>query len=212
MVGPTSPIPRTSGAPWRPRQQPPSVGPAGRRTRTAGPARPPARSVLALAAYVVGVAALAGFLVARVGRFGFNPSDQGFVLSLSRRVLEGRSRTSTSSRPDPWARPTCTSSTSPCRGRSFLVSDLVAMVQIIVSTIACAALVSGVSPLRWGPLRILLVAAAAVVNLNTFTLMAWHTIDGIFLTSVGWWLLDSGLRSGCGGPPPDRPAPCSASR
>jgi hypothetical protein len=70
------------------------------------------------------------------------------------------------------------------------------MVQLCVATMALAALVTGESPLRWGPLRTLLVATAALVNLHNFPMMAWHTVDGIFLTALGLWLLDSGLRSG----------------
>lgn len=145
-------------------------------------------------AYVAGVAALAGFLVARIGRFGFNPSDQGFVLSLSWRVLDGQIPHLDVVSPRPLGSAYLHTLEFALPGPLFLASGFVTMVEIVVSTIACAALVSRVSPLRWGPLRILLVAAAAVINLHTFTMMAWHTIDGIFLTSVGWWLLDSGLR------------------
>src|SRR5215213_4496128 len=42
-----------------------------------------------LAAHAAWIIALAGFIVARIGRFGFNPSDQGFVLSLAWRVVNG---------------------------------------------------------------------------------------------------------------------------
>lgn len=148
------------------------------------------------AAWAVGVAALAWFVVARIGRYGFNPSDQGFVLALSRRVLEGQIPHVDVVSPRPLGSAYLHTVDLLLPGPLFVVSGFLAMVQVIVATIACAALVSRVSPLRWGPLRILLVGAAALVSIHTFTLMAWHTVDGIFLTAVGWWLLDDGLRSG----------------
>jgi hypothetical protein len=41
------------------------------------------------AAHAAWIAALAGLFAGRAGRFGFGPTDQGFVLSLSWRVLNG---------------------------------------------------------------------------------------------------------------------------
>jgi hypothetical protein len=147
------------------------------------------------AAHAAWITALAGFLVLRVGRFGFNPSDQGFVLALSWRVLNGEIPHVDIVSPRPLGSAYLHLLEFVLPGPLFLASGFVTDVGIIVATIACAALITRVSPLRWGPLRTLLVAAAAVVNLHTFPMMAWHTIDGILLTSVGWWLMDSGLRS-----------------
>lgn len=148
------------------------------------------------AAHAGWIAALAGLFVGRVGRFGFSPTDQGFVLSLSWRVLNGAIPhvDMVSARPLGSAYLHILDYVLPAP--LFIASGFVATVEVIVATVACAALLTRTSPLRWGPLRTLLVAAAAVINLHTFPMMAWHTIDGIFLTAVGWWLLDAGLRSG----------------
>lgn len=148
--------------------------------------------------HVAWIAALAAFLTLRVGRFGFNPSDQGFILAQSWRLLNGEipHLDIVSARPLGSAYLHVVDFALP--GPLFLVSGFLTNVELIVATVAVAALVTGVSPLRWGPLRTLLVAAAAVVNLHTFPMMAWHTIDGILLVAVGWWLLDAGLRSGSG--------------
>ena len=151
------------------------------------------------AVHAAWISALAAFLVLRVGRFGFNPSDQGFVLALSWRVLNGEIPHVDVISPRPLGSAYLHLIDFAVPAPLFLASGFVTDVEIIVATIACAALVTRVSPLRWGPLLTLLVAAAAVVNLHTFPMMAWHTIDGIALTAVGWWLVDAGLRSGSAG-------------
>ena len=38
------------------------------------------------------------------------------------------------------------------------------------------------------------IAAAAVVTLNVFPPMAWHTIDGLFFSALGFLLVDRGIR------------------
>lgn len=148
------------------------------------------------AAQVAWVLGLAAFLVLRVGRFGFNPSDEGFVLSQSWRILQGEIPhvDIVSARPLGSAYLHVVDFALPAP--LFLSSGFVSTVELIVATVACAALVTRRSPLQWGPLRTFLVAAAAVINVHTFLMMAWHTIDGIFLTAVGWWMLDAGLRAG----------------
>jgi hypothetical protein len=82
----------------------------------------------------------------------------------------------------------------------FLDSVLIATLEMIIMTVAVAALVSRRPVTTWGPLRTGLVAAAALINMHLFPVMAWHTIDGITLVACGWWALDGGLRSGSAWP------------
>ncbi|WP_143261442.1 hypothetical protein [Allokutzneria sp. NRRL B-24872] len=148
------------------------------------------------AVHTTWVLLLSGWAVARIGRFGFHPTDQGFTLALSWRLLHGEvpHRDVVSARPLASALLHTLDFAVP--GPLFLVSAMIAMVQLVVATIALATLVTGRAVLSWGPLGTGLVAAAALVNLHTFPLMAWHTIDGIFLVACGWWALRSGLRTG----------------
>lgn len=171
-----------------------SVIPTVSSSLTSGPTKGAvAWRVAAHAAWITGLAAL---LVGRVGRFGFSPTDQGFVLSLSWRVLNGAIPHVDLISPRPLGSAYLHTLDFLLPAPLFIASGFVATVEVIVATVACAALLTRTSPLRWGPLRTLLVAAAAVVNMHTFPMMAWHTIDGILLTAVGWWRLDAGLRSG----------------
>jgi hypothetical protein len=165
---------------------------------TPPPAAGPTRGATAwrVAAHAAWIGTLAALIVGRIGRFGFNPSDQGFILSLSWRVLHGAIPHVDLVSPRPLGSAYLHTLDFLLPAPLFIASGFVATVEVIVATVACAALITQKSPLRWGLMRTLLVAAAAVVNMHTFPMMAWHTIDGIFLTAVGLWRLDAGLRSG----------------
>jgi hypothetical protein len=148
-----------------------------------------------LAVHVGWVLGLAAATVAWVARFGFTAADQGFILAGSWRLLHGEIPhvDFVSARPAGSSILHLIDFAIPAP--LYISSVYVAMVELIVFTIACAALLTRTSPLQWGPLRTLVVAAASLVNLHLFTIMAWHTIDGMMLSAAGWWLLDSGLRS-----------------
>ncbi|MEV6875312.1 hypothetical protein [Amycolatopsis sp. NPDC051128] len=143
---------------------------------------------------VAGATVLSVAVVARIGRFGFNPSDQGFVLAASWRILHGEIPHVDVVSPRPLGSAYLHVLDFVVPAPLMVASSFVMMAQLSVATIALAALLTGASPLRWGPLRMALVAAAVLVNLNTYPVMAWHTVDGVFLAAVGWWALDHGLR------------------
>ncbi|WP_414940957.1 hypothetical protein [Amycolatopsis sp. cmx-11-51] len=154
----------------------------------------PSRTVLRLSLHVTWVLALAIATELRVGRFGFHPSDQGFILAQAWRVLHGEVPHSDiiSARPLGSAYLHVVDFVLP--GPLFFVSSVLSMLEIILATIAFAVLVTRRRVRDWGPGLTGLTAAASLLNLNAFPLMAWHTIDGIFLTACGAWALDSGLR------------------
>ncbi|MFD5096667.1 hypothetical protein ACFWMR_39095 [Amycolatopsis thailandensis] len=143
-----------------------------------------------------GTLLLSAAVVARIGRFGFNPTDQGFVLAQVWRVLHGEIPHVDFLGPRPFGSAYLHLIDHLVPAPLMIGSSFVMMVQLIVATFALAAFLTGTSPLDWGPLRLGLVFAAALVCLNTYPLMAWHTVDGVFLVAIGWWALDSGLRSG----------------
>lgn len=143
-----------------------------------------------------GTALLSAAVVARIGRFGFNPTDQGFILAQVWRVLHGEIPQVDFLGPRPFGSAYLHLIDHLVPAPLMIGSSFVMMVQLTVATFALAAFLTGTSPLDWGPLRLGLVFTAALVGLNTYPLMAWHTVDGVFLVAIGWWLLDSGLRSG----------------
>ncbi|WP_394359550.1 hypothetical protein [Amycolatopsis sp. SB7-3] len=145
---------------------------------------------------VAGTGLLSAAVVARIGRFGFNPTDQGFVLAQVWRVLHGEIPQVDFLGPRPFGSAYLHLIDHLVPAPLMIGSGFVMMVQLTVATVALAAFLTGTSPLDWGPTRLGLVFTAVLVGLNTYPVMAWHTVDGVFLVAVGWWLLDGGLRSG----------------
>ncbi|MBP2181893.1 hypothetical protein [Amycolatopsis magusensis] len=142
------------------------------------------------------ITALAVVAELRVGRFGFHPSDQGFVLAQSWRILHGEIPHADIVSARPLASALLHTVDFFVPGPLFVVSGVLSMLELTLATVALAALVTRRPVLTWGPGFTALVAGAALVNLNGFPMMAWHTIDGIALIACGAWALDAGLRSG----------------
>ncbi|WP_370944473.1 hypothetical protein AB5J62_36000 [Amycolatopsis sp. cg5] len=141
-----------------------------------------------------GVGVLGVVLVGRIGRFGFNPTDQGFVLAQSWRLLHGELPHADFTSPRPLGSAVLHMVDFLVPAPLFVSSSFVMMVELTVATIALAALLTRSGPTAWGPSRLGMVAAATMVNLHTYPLMAWHTVDGVFLVATGLWAVDSGKR------------------
>lgn len=153
------------------------------------------RLVLLLLAHASWIGLLSFAATYRVGRFGFSPTDQGFILGTSWRLLHGEIPHLDIISARPLGSPLLHTLDFLLPGPLFFMSNLVSMVEIVLMTVAFAALVIRRSLLRWGPLLTGLVAAASLINLHTHGLTAWHTVDGLMLTACGLWALDAGLRS-----------------
>lgn len=153
----------------------------------------PARPLLRWGIHAGWVILLALATELRVGRFGFHPSDQGFILAQAWRVLHGEVPHADIISARPLGSAVLHVADYALPMPLFFGSSFLSMIEIIVATIAFATLVSRRRVLEWGPGMTAMVAAASLINLNAFPLMAWHTVDGIALTACGAWALDAGL-------------------
>ena len=130
-----------------------------------------------------------------VGRSGFNITDEGLVLDWSYRILHG-------------GIPHRDIMTVHIQGSGIVhildlvaptpvlaTSRLVAICEVVAYSALLAAMTFRTPFHRWGVLHIAMVGAATAVNLNTFPIMAWYTIDGILLCSLGVYVLVSGRPS-----------------
>lgn len=128
-----------------------------------------------------------------IERFGFNPTDQGFVVAQSWRLLHGELPhvDIVSARPLGSAYLHIVDIILP--GPVFITSVVIATFQMVISTVLLASWLTGTRVRNWSVLRTGCVSAAALVNVHLFPMNAWHTIDGIFLTAGGLWALDRGL-------------------
>lgn len=126
-------------------------------------------------------------------RFGFNPTDDGFILGQSWRIAHGEvpHQDFTSPRPVgsallhlpevflPWG--------------MLAASRLVTTAQLAWIAIASVDLLGG---RRLGEAaRFLLAVIAFVLNVNTWPIMAWHSIDGVFLGVTALWLAERAARN-----------------
>ncbi|WP_245757252.1 hypothetical protein [Amycolatopsis xylanica] len=152
---------------------------------------PARRRAVRIGLHALWVIGLSLAVTAGTGRFGFFPADQGFILGQARRILNGEIPHSDIISARPLGSAVIHILDFALPGPLFLASAVLSMAEIIMGTIALAVIVTNRPLLTWGPGRTALVAAAAVLNLNAFPLMAWHTIDGITLTACGVWALRS---------------------
>lgn len=154
------------------------------------------------ATWPVGVA---GVVAWATGRYGFSPTDDEFVLAGSWRILNGEipHRDVVSARPMGSSLLHLIDFALP--GPLFLDGRLTTTLEFVL--IAAALLMLALRGAGMGrrrtPRRIVLVAmgttAVILVNLQTFPLTPWHTVDGLACTAVGWFLVDDGLVSGSAG-------------
>lgn len=87
-------------------------------------------------------------------------------------------------------------------GPLLLTSRLVALSEMTAIALLFGALVFRSAPARWNIWQISLVVIALIVDLHTFPLMAWYTIDGVLLSLTGFVLLrtaDAGRDRRCAG-------------
>lgn len=146
--------------------------------------------------WLVAVSSLAQLLFSRLG---YAPTDDGFILAYSRRLLDGEipHRDFISIRPvgspllhiwEVWL------------GGShvFLLDRYVVWLQFAFIALAWTSILPAMlgRTLDMAP-RLVLATVGFALTAHTFPLTAWHTTDGLFLVSAGCW-----LRVALGGPSP----------
>ena len=160
----------------------------------AHPGRLP-RAELAAARVAVALAwpaALVAVLYAAIGRLGFNPTDDGSLLVQSYRILLGQVPHRDFISPRPAGTPILHTLNFFLPGPLYETARVTTLAEVVAYTILFAALVTGRAPWEWGVARSLVVVAAVMVNLHTFPLLTWHTIDGLLVISAGLVMITYG--------------------
>jgi hypothetical protein len=137
---------------------------------------------------LIGVVIFAAF-----GRYGFNPTDEGFVNGVAYRVLQGE----IPHRDFIWARPVGSAYLHAAElllpSPGLMTSRAIALAEIIGYSVLLAALAIRRWHWEWGLAEVGIVVVSILVNLNTMPLMAWPTIDGALLVAGGAVVLQAGL-------------------
>ncbi|HKQ58713.1 MAG TPA: hypothetical protein VJY35_12665, partial [Candidatus Eisenbacteria bacterium] len=125
---------------------------------------------------------------------GFNPTDDGFVLAMSRRLLEGQvpHRDFISIRPvgsallhapEVWLGGTHT----------YWLSRLVVWLELALIAGSWVRIARNMRGRAWSAAEsALMLTIAIALSSHTFPIMAWHTIDGLALGSLGLALASAG--------------------
>jgi hypothetical protein len=130
-----------------------------------------------------------------VGRIGFVPTDQGFILAAAHRILLGQVPHRDLIWPRPVGTPLIHTLDFLLPGPLFETSTVVAIAEVVAYSIVLGAIAYRVGPFRWRPVQAAGVAAAVLVNLHRFPVMVWPAIDGLLLVSTGFVLVHRGLRA-----------------
>jgi len=146
--------------------------------------RPPARDLVLIALFLTLVPLLLHLAFSWIG---FNPTDEGFVLAYSRRLLEGQvpHRDFISIRPVGSALlhlPVVLVGGT----RTFWLSRLFFWFEVATTSVAWTFVVSALLGLRLAiSSRLLLSLVALMLSAHYFSAMAWHTVDGLLIGAVG---------------------------
>jgi hypothetical protein len=146
--------------------------------------------------------AFTGALAVLVGTLGFNPTDEGLVLSYGYRILHGEIPHLDFISPRPIGSSVLHLVDFLIPGPLLLTSRVIALCEMTAIALLFGALVFRSAPARWNTWQISLVVIALIVDLHTFPLMAWYTIDGVLLSLAGFVLLrtaDAGRGRRCMG-------------
>jgi hypothetical protein len=123
------------------------------------------------------------------GRYGFNPTDDGFVLGQAWRIAHGEVPHREFTSPRPLASAFMHLPEVMMPAGMLAVSRLIVTLQLLWIAFATVQLVLHG---RWrlsGLQQFTLVGFAFLVNVGVWPIMAWHTIDGLFLGVTALWLV-----------------------
>ncbi|CAN5712603.1 hypothetical protein BH24ACT21_BH24ACT21_05310 [soil metagenome] len=122
---------------------------------------------------------------------GYNPTDDGFTLAYSRRILEGQVPHRDFIIIRPVVSPLIHTPFILFGGEyTFWLSRLFVWFQFACISWAWVAVINRAFGHPFGrATRFFLALVGFVASANLFTLTAWHTVDGLFFASLGVWLL-----------------------
>jgi hypothetical protein len=127
----------------------------------------------------------------RYGHLGFNPTDEGFLLSQARRVVQGAAPHTELISPRPLGSAVLHTLDLVVPVARVELSRLYATLAVAMTALLAFRFATARPLARFGPAAVLATVLATLGNLNSFPMMAWHTIDGLLLTTAGLVLLDA---------------------
>ena len=147
-------------------------------------------AVRGLGIVALSLAAITAFYKS-VGYLGFNPTDDGAILATSYRLLQGEIPHIDFISPRPVGSPLLHTLDFLIPLPLFVAGRIVALAEMLAFTYCFARVTIGKPLVRWPLIALAGALAAWAINVHTFTLMPWHTIDGLLVLAVGIAILSS---------------------
>ena len=138
--------------------------------------------------------ALITWVYLSVGRLGFYPTDEGLVQAYTYRILHGQVPHRDFISPRPLGSALLHIIDLVIPGPLFEVARVLALAEYTIYAVLLAWLIFDIAPWRWRLLPAAAAAASVLVNLNTFPLMSWYTVDGLMLVAAGYVCVREGAR------------------
>jgi hypothetical protein len=150
----------------------------------------------------IAAGALVTWFTATVLPVGYNPTDDGFVLAQAHRILGGEVPHTDFVSPRPAGSAIIHAVTFLLPGPTLILSRAFVLLEVVVTAWCWLIVVPRVLTPRNALQHLLGAVTLAAIAFHTFPIMAWHTIDGLLLLSLG----AVGLRKGLAAPPMSRGA------
>jgi hypothetical protein len=159
--------------------------PTGQQTPGSSAVAQVGRALLEIA-YVVWPAVLVFAIYLRFGRLGYNPTDDGFVLAASQRLLHGAVPHAdfVSARPIGSSIIHTVDILLPTRLEA--TSRIISIAESVAYTMLLAVIAFARWPRRWSLWHVLVTVIAVLINMHGFPIMPWHTIDGLLFCAAGF--------------------------
>lgn len=136
--------------------------------------------------FIFATACLAIFYAVKFSRIGFNPTDDGLILSQSQRLLHGEIPHKDFLSPRPVGSPLVHTLDLLVPLPTIFFSRLLVLSEILITAVLLVHLLFKETVVwRSVTVRSAIVITTMLINLHQFPLMSWHTIDGILFCAIG---------------------------
>ncbi len=127
------------------------------------------------------------------GRYGFNPTDEGFITEAAARVSRGQIPHLDFIWPRPGGSPYLHAPELLLPFPLVMTGRAIALAGVIGYSLLLGVLLIGRAPWRWSMAEVVMVSASVLINLNTMLLTVWPTFDGLMLVAAGAVVLRAAL-------------------
>jgi len=127
---------------------------------------------------------------------GFNPTDDGLITAQSARILHGASPHVEIVSPRPLGSPLLHLVDLALPTPLLATSRAIALLEFLAMAGLGVRLVTRRAVGTWGPFEVALSLVAFLVNLHTFPLLSWHTVDGLLVSTAAFVLFDKAFTAG----------------